>query len=126
MCDPSLRLGELGDGLGALAHGVAGELGGEHEADGGLHLAGAESLLAVDAGQLGGLGGEALEDIVHEGVDDLLGAAAQGHLGVDALEGAAGVDVPGALALAGDLGGLAGNFLGDRLLSGGHGGDFSQ
>ena len=37
-----LRRRELGDGLGALGHGVLGQLSGEHEAHGGLDLAGRE------------------------------------------------------------------------------------
>lgn len=70
--------GELGDGLGALGDGVLGELTGEDEADGSLDLAGREGGLLVEAGELAGLSGDALEDVVDEGVEDsnaLLGDA---------------------------------------------------
>ncbi len=70
--------GELGDGLGALRDGVLGELTGEDKADGSLDLAGGQSGLLVEAGELAGLSGDALEDVVDEGVEDsnaLLGDA---------------------------------------------------
>ena len=73
-----LRARELGDGLGALGHGVLGELAREHEADGRLDLAGRERRLLGEAAQLGGLEGDALEDVVDERVHDrhaLLGDA---------------------------------------------------
>ena len=41
------RRGVLGDGLGALGHGVLDELSGEGEAHGGLDLAGREGALLV-------------------------------------------------------------------------------
>ena len=37
-----LRAGVLGDGLGALGHGVLGELPGQHQAHGGLDLPGGD------------------------------------------------------------------------------------
>ena len=49
---------------------MLGELPGEDEADGGLDLAGGDGGLLVVAGELGGLGGELLEDVVDEGVHD--------------------------------------------------------
>ena len=75
-----LRGGELGDGLGALGDGVLGELTREDEADRGLDLAGGEGGLLVVAGELAGLAGEAVEDVVDEGVHD--GHAALGDAGV--------------------------------------------
>ena len=62
--------GELGHGLGALGDGVLGELTGEDEAHGSLDLAGGHGGLLVVAGELGRLGGDLLEDVVDEGVQD--------------------------------------------------------
>ena len=56
--------GVLGDGLGALRDGVLGKLTGEDEADGGLDLAGRDGGLLVVGGKLGGLGCDALEDVL--------------------------------------------------------------
>ena len=42
------------------------ELAGEHEADRGLDLAGRERRLLGEAAELGGLEGDALEDVVNE------------------------------------------------------------
>ena len=75
-----VRRGELGDGLGALGHGMLGQLSGEHEADGGLHLTRGEGGLLVVAGELAGLAGNALEHVVDEGVHD--GHPALGDAGV--------------------------------------------
>jgi hypothetical protein len=55
--------GVLGDGLGALRHGVLGKLTGKDEADGGLDLTGRDGGLLVVGGKLGGLGCDALEDV---------------------------------------------------------------
>ena len=66
----TLHGSELGHGLGALGHGVLGELAGEDEAHGGLDLARGQRRLLVVAGQTAGLGGNALEDVVDEGVHD--------------------------------------------------------
>jgi hypothetical protein len=55
--------GVLGDGLGTLRDGVLGQLTGEDEADGGLDLSGRDGGLLVVGGELGGLGGNALEDV---------------------------------------------------------------
>ena len=113
---------ELGHGLGALRHGVLGELAREDEADGGLHLARRERRLLVVAGELAGLRGDALEDVVDERVHDAHAALADARVRVHLLEDL--VDVGrvrlGALAaraaaLAGLLGGLGG------LLGGGLG-----
>ena len=57
------RRGVLGDGLGALRHGVLGKLTGKDEADGGLDLTGRDGGLLVVGSELGGLGGDALEDV---------------------------------------------------------------
>ena len=60
----------LGHGLGALAHGVLGKLTGEQETDSRLDLAAGDGRPLVVVGQTGGLGGDALEDVVHERVHD--------------------------------------------------------
>ena len=117
LLEPERSLSELGDGAGTLAHGVLGQVGGEGEADGGLDVLGAQSGLLVDTDQVGGLGGETLEDVVDEGVNDLQGLGAEAELSVDTLEGATGVDVPAALGLA--VSGLLDSL--DGLLSGGLG-----
>jgi len=65
-----LGRGELGDSLGALRHGVLGQLSWEDEADSSLDLAGGHCGLLVVASQLGGLSGNLLEDVVDEGVQD--------------------------------------------------------
>ena len=78
--------GELGDGLGALGDGVLGELSGEHEADGGLDLPGGEGGLLVVLGELAGLSGDALEDVVDEGVHDGHALLGDASVGVDLLE----------------------------------------
>ena len=72
--------GELGDGLGALGHGVLGQLAREHEANSSLDLSGGKSGLLVVSGQTRSLGGDAVEDVVDEGVHD--GHASLGDAGV--------------------------------------------
>uniref|UniRef100_A0A0D3EJN9 non-specific serine/threonine protein kinase n=1 Tax=Oryza barthii TaxID=65489 RepID=A0A0D3EJN9_9ORYZ len=93
----SLSGGELGDGLGALGDGVLGELAGEDEADGGLDLPGGDRGLLVVAGELGGLPGELLEDVVDEGVHDGHGLGGDADVGVDLLEHLEDVDLEKAL-----------------------------
>ena len=91
----SLGGSELGNGLGALGDGVLGELAGEDEADGGLDLPGGDGGLLVVAGELGGLGGELLEDVVDEGVHDGHGLGGDADIGVDLLEHLEDVDFIG-------------------------------
>lgn len=55
--------GVLGDGLGALRHGVLGKLTGKDEADGSLDLTGRDGGLLVVGGKLGSLSCDALEDV---------------------------------------------------------------
>jgi hypothetical protein len=87
-----LGAGVLGDGLGALADGVLGELAGQQEADGGLYLAAGDRRAAVVVRQAGGLGGDALEDVVDEAVHDGHGLAADARVWVDLLEDLVDVD----------------------------------
>ena len=107
---------ELGDGLGALRHGVLGQLAGQDEAHGGLDLPGGHGGLLVVAGQGGGFGGDLLEDVVDEAVQDGHGLGRDAGVGVDLLEHLVDVDLVG-LSLAGRLPGLAGA-LGRHLLGG--------
>ena len=83
---------ELGDGLGALSDGVLGELTGEEEPDGGLDFPGGDGGPLVVVGKTGGLGGNALKDVVHEGVHDGHGLGADASVGVDLLQDLVDVD----------------------------------
>ena len=106
---------------------MLGELTGEEEPDGGLDFPGGDGGPLVVVGKTGGLGGDALEDVVDEGVHDGHSLGADASVGVDLLEDL--VDVDGvaflpllalflAISLGDGLGGLAG-LLGS--LSGGFG-----
>ena len=104
--------GVLGDGLGALRDGVLGQLSGERQADGRLDLAGGQGRLAVVAGQLAGLRGDALEDVVDERVHDGHALLGDAGLGVDLLQhlvdvGRVGLDALGVALLAAGGVGLA-------------------
>ena len=70
------RAGELGDGFGAFRHGVLGQLARQDQAHGRLDLAAGHRGLLVVARQLRGLGGNLLEDVVDEGVQDRHGLGA--------------------------------------------------
>lgn len=82
----------LGDGLGALADGVLGQLSGQQETDGRLDLAARDRRTTVVVRQTGGLGRYALEDVVDEAVHDRHGLAADARVGVDLLEDLVDVD----------------------------------
>ena len=77
-----LGRGELGHSLGALGHGVLGQLARQDEAHSGLDLARGHCGLLVVAGQLGGLSGNLLKDVVDEGVQDGHGLGADTRVGV--------------------------------------------
>lgn len=47
---------------------MLGQLTGKDEADGGLDLSGRDGGLLVVSGKLGGLGGDALEDVCRKGI----------------------------------------------------------
>ena len=93
----------LGDGLGTLGDGVLGQLTGEEESDGGLDLAGGDGRSLVVLGQLGGLAGNALEDVRNERVHDHHGLGGDTGVGVDLLQDLVDVDGEGLLALVGAL-----------------------
>lgn len=114
-----LGAGVLGDGLGTLADGVLGQLSGQKQSDGRLDFAARDRRAAVVVGQTRGLGGDALEDVVHEAVHDRHGLAADTRVGVDLLQHLVDVDSvalpspPLALLVSGTNGfRLAGGLLG--------------
>jgi len=82
----------LRDSLGSLAHSVLGKLAREEETDGSLDLPGGQGGTSVVVGQTGGLGSDALEDVVHEGVHDGHSLAADASVGVHLLEHFVDVD----------------------------------
>jgi len=82
-----LALGRvLGDGLCALGDGVLGQLTRQDESDGGLNFSGRDGGLLVVGSKLGGLGGDALKDIVDERVQDGHGAVGDTSIRVNLLE----------------------------------------
>ena len=89
---------------------MLGELTGEEEADGGLDLAGGESVLLVVSDEAGALGSDLLEDIVDERVHDAHGSLGDSSFWVHLLENSVDVDREGfgSLSLWGSLlGGFA-------------------
>ena len=101
-----LGAGVLGDRLGALGHGVLGQLPGQQQADGGLDLPGGDGGPLVVLRQAGGLTGDALEDVAHEGVHDTHRLGGNPGVGVDLLQDLVDVDgvallPPGSPLLAG-------------------------
>ncbi len=119
-----LGAGVLGDSLGALRHGVLGQLTGEQEPDSGLDLPGGDGGPLVVEGKAGGLGGDPLEDVAHvgdEGVHDAHDLGGDAGAAVHLLQNLVDVDgiglLPPLLALL--LVTFGDGFLGlARLLSG--------
>ncbi|CAG6010663.1 unnamed protein product [Menidia menidia] len=112
--------GVLGDGLGALGHGVLGQFPGQQQAHGGLDLPGGDGGPFVVVSQAGSLRGDALEDVVHEGVHDAHGLGGNAGIGMDLLQHLVHVDgvalLPGlSLLLAPFAGGFGHGFLGALL-----------
>ena len=98
---------------------MLGQLSGQEQPDGRLDFATGDRRATVVVGEAGGLGGDALEDVVHEAVHDRHGLAADAGVGVDLLEDLVDVDgvalpsPPLALLVSGAHGlGLAGGLLG--------------
>ena len=87
-----LGAGVLGDGLGALRDGVLGQLSGQQEPDGGLDLPGGDGGPLVVVGELAGLSGDALEQVVDERVHDAHGLGGDTGVGVHLLEDLVDVD----------------------------------
>ena len=117
--DALLGLGVLGDGLGALRHGVLGQLTRQQKPHSGLDFSGGDGAAPVVVGQTGSLGGDALEDVVDEGVHDGHGLGADAGVRVHLLQDLVDVDgvalppPPPALLVPSTLGlCLAGGLLG--------------
>jgi hypothetical protein len=87
-----LGAGVLGDGLGALGHGVLGQLSGQEQTNGGLDLPGGDGGALVVVRQAAGLGGDALEDVVDERVHDAHRLGRDAGVGVDLLQHLVDVD----------------------------------
>ena len=96
---------------------MLGEVGGEDEADGGLDLGGADGRLLVGTDEGAGLGGDLVEEVNDEGVEDLdrLGGEGEVLLGVlvDAVD--EGVEARG-VALAARTALLVASLLSDDSL----------
>ncbi len=60
-----LGAGVLGDGLGALRHGVFGQLPGQQQTHGGLDLSGCDGGALVVVSETRRFTGDALEDVVY-------------------------------------------------------------
>ena len=82
----------LGHRLGALADSVLGELTGEKETHSSLDLSGGDGGTLVVVGQTGGLGSDALEDVIHERVHDRHGLAGDTGVRVHLLQHFVDVD----------------------------------
>ena len=65
---------------------MLGQFTGKQEADGSLDLAGGDGRSLVVVGKSGGLGSNALEDVVHERVHDGHGLRGDTSVGVDLLQ----------------------------------------
>jgi len=100
MRQPSKRLlgrRVLGDGLGALRHGVLGQFTREEKTDSRLDLPRGDGGALVVVSQTRGFRGNALEDVVHEAVHDRHGLAGDPGVGVNLLEHLVDVDSVGLL-----------------------------
>jgi len=104
-----LRASELGHSLGTLENGVLGKLTRKKQTNRVHDLPGGDGVALVGAGKVASLGGNAVKDIVDEGVHDLHGVLADEGVGVDRVEHLVdGGRVRGVVTLpAGGLGGLA-------------------
>ena len=96
---------------------MLGQFSGEEQPDGGLDFPGGDGGPLVVVGKTGGLSGDALEDVIHEGVHDGHGLGADASVGVDLLKDLVDVDGVGflplltpllAISLGDGLGGLPG------------------
>ncbi|XP_045408573.1 uncharacterized protein LOC123638790 [Lemur catta] len=106
----------LGDSLGALGHGVLGQLSGQQQAHGRLDLPGGDGRALVIMRQARRLPRDALEDVVDKRVHDTHGLRRDAGVGVDLLQHL--IHVHGVALLAAALPLLAVLFLGlgHRLL----------
>ena len=90
----------FGDGLGALRHSVLGQFTGQEKTDSSLDLPGGDGGTLVVVGQTAGFGGNALEDVVDEGVHDGHGLGGDTSVGVNLLQDLVDVDAVAFLPLA--------------------------
>ena len=81
-----LRAGVLGDGLGSFGNSVLGKLSRKNEADSGLDLSRRKGRLAVEAAELSGFGGDALENVSDEGVHNRHTTAGDTRIRVNLLQ----------------------------------------
>jgi len=95
--DSLLGAGVLGDSLGALRHGVLGQLTGEEEPHSSLDLPGGDGGPLVVVGQAGGLSSNPLKDVVDKGVHDAHGLGGDASVGVHLLQDLVDVDGIGLL-----------------------------
>ena len=117
----NLGRGEFGDGFGSFGDGVLREFSGEEEFDGGLDLLGREGSSVVVSDEFGGLDGDSLEDVVHEGVHDVHGLLGDADIIVDLLEDLVDVQGEGLASLSSSgLDGLSALGGGGGLLGGSH------
>jgi hypothetical protein len=99
----SLSGGKLSHSLSALGHSVLGELTREHQAHGGLNLAGGDGGLLVVAAQLGSLGRDLLEQVVDKRVHDAHALGTNTSVRVHLLQHLVDVDLPRLHGLLGPL-----------------------
>ena len=104
-----LGAGVLRHSLCSLGHGVLGEFTRQEKTDGSLDLSACDGGSLVVVGKTAGFSGNALEDVVHEGVHDGHGLAGDTSVGVHLLQHLVDVDAvalpppPLALLVAGAL-----------------------
>ena len=89
---PLLAAGVLSHSFCPFADRVLAELAGQVESDGCLDLAAGDGVFLVVVGQAGRLGGDTLEDVVHERVHDAHGLTGDASVGVDLLQDLVDVD----------------------------------
>ena len=82
----------FGHSLGSLRHGVFGQFSGEEQTDSDLDLSAGDGASPVVVSQPGGLSGDTLKDVIHEGVHDGHGLAGYTGVRVDLLEDLVDVD----------------------------------
>lgn len=118
-----LGAGVLGDGLGALRHGVFGQLTGQQQTHGGLDLSRSDGGALVVVSETRRLTGDALEDVVDERVHDAHRLGGDAGVRMNLLQHFVHVDgvalLPGLSALLSSLpGGLRDGLLGALLRRG--------
>ena len=87
-----LGTGVLGDGLGSFRDGVLSQLSGEEESDSRLDLPRGDGGPLVVVGETGSLGGDSLEDVIHERVHDRHGLGRDTGVGMDLFQDLVDVD----------------------------------